>query len=454
MKKRHYLIRHQHLFVSITLFFSVVTGLLPFVIVATYEWSFLNRVYPGVKLSDRRSRLNTASIKLTYEPTGEQQKEFVIQASQLDIQIDWPTTREKLMNVGRTGHFGDDIKTKIEAYRTGISVDPVLSYNRDLLDQTIASIGKSIDVPAIEPKFRLIDGRVIAFQLAIPGKSVNRSLLFDLMVRELFAENPQAAIDIPVVTKEPKTNSEQRTAESMGIRELLGRGVSTYVGSMPERRHNVALTASKINGTLVAPGTVFSFNDTLGEVSQETGFKKAYIISQGRTILGDGGGVCQDSTTLFRAVLNAGLPVVERRAHSYRVSYYEQHSPPGLDATVAAPTTDFTFQNDTPAYVLVQASIDHATSTVSYELWGTSDGRVAKTTKPVVTDITPPPPDLYQDDPSLRSGAVKQVDWKASGAKVIFSYTVTRGGETIHQKTFVSLYHPWQSVFLRGTGAS
>ena len=67
-------------------------------------------------------------------------------------------------------------------------------------------------------------------------------------------------------------------------------------------------------------------------------------------------------------------------------------------------------------------------------------------------DVTPPPPDLYQDDPTLPLGTLKQVDWKAWGAKVKFDYRVERDGTLLFEKTFYSVYRPWQSVFLRGTG--
>lgn len=445
-------VRRKHVLFPVSLFFFVIAALTPVVVLTTYELSFRGRVYPGIKLSNAEQRINATAVRLTYAPTAEKQKEFVIQVSQLGVQVDWPKTRKKLLDVGRSGNFWDDVKTKIDAYRFGVAIDPILSYNSDLLDQTVSEISTSIDAPVVEPKFRLSGGRVAEFQHGAAGRVVDRSLLAKRVVAAVFSEGPEPTADIPVVIREPQATPGQKTAESMGIWQLLGRGISTYRGSIPSRKHNVALTSSKIDGTLVAPGAVFSFNETLGDVSQETGFQQAYVINEGRTILGDGGGVCQDSTTLFRAVLNAGLPVIERRAHSYRVGYYEQNSPPGFDATVYAPGTDFKFQNDTPAYLLIQAKADQGASTLTVELWGTGDGRVASVTKPAVTDVVAPPPDLYQDDPSLRSGQVKQVDWKAPGAKVTFSYAVTRGGQTIHEKTFVSLYRPWQAVFLRGTG--
>ncbi|MEK7112330.1 MAG: VanW family protein, partial [Patescibacteria group bacterium] len=147
-------------------------------------------------------------------------------------------------------------------------------------------------------------------------------------------------------------------------------------------------------------------------------------------------------------------PIIERRAHSYRVAYYEQDSLPGLDATVYDPTADLKFKNDTPAHILIQPIVDTKKATLVFEIYGTSDGRTSTISKPVVANVVPPPEDLYTDDPTLPAGKIKQIDYKAWGAKVTFNYKVERGGENIYQKTFVSNYRPWQAVYLRGTGPS
>jgi vancomycin resistance protein YoaR len=172
----------------------------------------------------------------------------------------------------------------------------------------------------------------------------------------------------------------------------------------------------------------------------------------GKTVLGDGGGVCQVSTTLFRAVLSAGLPVVERRAHAYRVGYYEQGFGPGLDATVYSPTTDFKFKNNTDAYLLIQTEIDLNNLALTFEIYGTDDGRIATTSKPVITSQSSPAEDLYVDDPTLKAGVIKQIEHRAYGAKVIFDYKVIRNGEELINQKFVSNYRSWQAVYLRGTG--
>ncbi|MBI2600274.1 VanW family protein [Candidatus Daviesbacteria bacterium] len=288
--------------------------------------------------------------------------------------------------------------------------------------------------------------KVTAFTPSQEGRKLDLDKTYQLLT-DAINDNSPKKIDLPVSIVKPKIQTSD--VNSLGIKELLGRGISNFAGSIQNRIYNVDLTASKINGVLIPPGETFSFNQTVGDISAATGFKQAYVIKEGRTVLDDGGGVCQDSTTLFRAVLNAGLPVIKRTAHAYRVGYYEQGFPPGLDATVFYPSVDFQFKNDTPAHILIQAYTQGLTLYV--DLYGTSDGRVATISKSSVTNQTPPPPELRQDDPTLPKGTVKQVDWSAWGATVKFNRTVTKNGQTLAQETWVSNYKPWQAVYLIGT---
>lgn len=294
-------------------------------------------------------------------------------------------------------------------------------------------------------------GRVLEFKPAKDGIEVEKAKLaefFENALTKIEQESKKETVPIPVVRTKPKITTGE--VNNLGIRELIGRGVSRFRGSIPSRIHNITLAGSRLNGILLAPGEILSFNQALGDVSEFTGYKQAYIIKEGKTILGDGGGVCQVSSTLFRAVLKAGLPIVERRAHSYRVSYYEQDALPGFDATVYSPSVDLKIKNDTPAHILIQAKADTKSGTLTFELYGTDDGRVAITTKPRVWDQVAPPPDSYQDDPTLPAGKIKQVDFKAWGAKAAIDYKVTRGNEVLQDRTFYSVYRPWQAVYLRG----
>jgi len=145
------------------------------------------------------------------------------------------------------------------------------------------------------------------------------------------------------------------------------------------------------------------------------------------------------------------LPIVERHAHAYRVSYYENDSEPGFDATIYSPSVDLKFKNDTPGALLIQTEIDEVNMILTFRFYGKKDDRKIEISKATVWDVSPPPEPLYQEDPTLKSGEVKQVDFPAWGAKAKFTYKVTNGKEVM-EKTFFSTFRPWRAVYLKGTG--
>lgn len=326
-------------------------------------------------------------------------------------------------------------------------------FNEGLIVEEIYNISRIVNRNPQNSVFIVENGLVKEFVPSKDGLTVDEKKLLDEIKNNLkLLENGNeiTVVNIPIAKLEAKIKNED--VNDLGIKTLLGKGVSYFKGSIPNRIYNVNLASTKFKGILVPPGETFSFNNVLGDVSSFTGYKAAYVIKDGRTVLGDGGGVCQVSTTLFRALLSAGLPIVERKPHSYRVGYYEQGFSPGLDATVYAPTADLKFLNDTPAYLLIQSTVDLSVPTLVFEIYGTSDGRIATTTKPIITSSAAPAADLYVDDPTLPAGQIKQIEHKAWGANVVFTYKVIRGGETLIDKKFYSNYRPWQAVYLRGTG--
>jgi vancomycin resistance protein YoaR len=327
-------------------------------------------------------------------------------------------------------------------------------FDEDKLAAHLERLGAKIYREPVDAKFQFDENqhRVKEFTPAVTGQKLqlheSRMAVKAALLRlETGAGTKEAELIVEIIQPDIRLD----TVNDLGITELLGTGYSTYKGSIASRVYNVALAAERINGTLIKPGEGFSFNKAIGEISGATGYQKAYIIINGRTELDDGGGVCQVSTTVFRAALDAGLPITERRAHAYRVSYYEQGSKAGLDATIYSPTTDLKFLNDTAHHILIQTVVDSPGRTMAIHFYGTSDGRRAEINNHEVWAITPPPPDVYQDDPSLPAGTIKQVEHKVAGAKAKFDYVVYRGDEIIHEKTFYSAFKPWAAVYLRGT---
>ncbi len=327
-------------------------------------------------------------------------------------------------------------------------------YNQQRLTEYVTGVATAVNREPRDAKFQFDEssGKVKEFVAPEKGMVVDIPQTIQAIQTALNQLSNGALVDpIQLLVKEQAPSVTLAEVNRLGLKERLGVGTSSYKGSIAGRVHNVELAASRLNGSLIKPGETFSFNTAVGEVSAATGYQQAYIIQDGRTQLGDGGGLCQDSTTMFRAALDAGLPIVSRKGHAYRVGYYEQDSKPGFDATVFSPSTDLTFVNDTPAYLLIQTAFDSPARKLTFSIYGTNDGRKATISDYAIWDVTPPPPDVYQDDPSLPTGVVKQVDWKAVGSKTKFTYTVERQGQIIFEKTFVSNYRPWASVYLRGT---
>ena len=315
-------------------------------------------------------------------------------------------------------------------------------------ENLLTEIQQQVETNPKDAVFKFENGKVKEFRPEVVGKQINIPLFNDNLAKILIEANTEV-LEIPMILTSPKIKTGD--INNLGIKELIGQGKSSFLHSIPGRVFNVNLASSKINGFIVAPGEEFSFNQAVGDISRDSGYQRAYIISGGKTVLGDGGGVCQVSTTVFRAALNAGLPITERKAHAYRVGYYEQDNKPGIDATVYNPSADLKFLNSTGNYILIQTSVDTKKLKMTVDIYGTKDGRVAILSEPKIYNQVPPPSTLYIEDPTLPVGQTKQIDFSAWGARVSFDYKVIKGVETIFEKTFYSNYQPWQAIYLRGT---
>jgi len=243
------------------------------------------------------------------------------------------------------------------------------------------------------------------------------------------------------------------TAQELGITQLLYSEISYFYGSSQERIQNIEAAARQFHGVLVAPGETFSMGEHLGDVSLDNGFAEALIIYGGRTIKGVGGGVCQVSTTLFRAVFNAGFPIVERTPHAYRVSYYEQTASggidpklAGLDATVYFPLVDFKFTNDSPYWILMETYVNVSARTLQWKFYSTSDGRSVTWDTTGPTNVVSAPEPMFEENPELGKNEMKQVDWAANGADVNVTRTVWKNNAVYFQDTVTTHYEPWQAI--------
>jgi vancomycin resistance protein YoaR len=432
----------------------------------TFQSYYKDRIYPGVKIDGKDfGRSNQKDLNNYFAQKNKEAADTVftfnyedkiatVSAQDIHFGYDSVLLGNQAMSVGRSSDPISNLSVILQAYLGYVNLSPSYSFSQNKLDSKLSNIYKDINKEPVEAVFNFENGRVSEFRASENGRQVDKTQLNQQVLAKaglVINGEGQKIVMITIPVKILKPNLTTDKVNKMGINELIGTGTSLFAGSIESRIYNVNLAAGRVNGYLVKPGDTFSFAKAVGDVSNLTGYKQAYVIENGKTVLGDGGGVCQVSTTLFRAALNAGLPIVERHAHAYRVHYYEEDSPPGIDATVYVPTVDLKFKNDTGHYILIQSVVDLTQPRLTFMIYGTSDGRVVNQTTPIVTNIRPAPPDKYEDDPTLPIGTVKQVDFAAGGADASFTRTVTRNGKILDQDTFTSHYTPWQAVYLRGT---
>ncbi|MBU0974414.1 VanW family protein [Patescibacteria group bacterium] len=338
-------------------------------------------------------------------------------------------------------------------------IQPLEEYNNNKIEELVSEWSEEVnrDFQNAEFDYDKNTFEVKTFKPHRDGLKINESEIKKMILdwlenlenRNLEEPNENPILDIPLERTSPSITLE--STNELGINERIGFGESYYYHSIINRVHNVGITAERISLTIVPPGKEFSFNKTLGEVSTRTGYRSAYVISGGKTVLGDGGGVCQVSSTLFRSILDAGLKVTKRLQHSYRVSYYELNSQPGFDATVYAGDVDFRFVNDTESYILVYTYVESENRYMNIEIYGTNDGRTTEISNYKKWDYRSPPAPQYFPTPTLPTGVTEQVDWSVSGIKTEFTHTIKdKDGNVTNEETYYSNYRPWAAKYMVG----
>jgi vancomycin resistance protein YoaR len=315
-------------------------------------------------------------------------------------------------------------------------------------------LAQRVDSPSVEPRVRWRDGAV---EVVVPGQRgvrLDRVAAVQAIGDALYGS--ERVVDLPTIAVEPQLN--EQTLMQLTFVDVLSTGRSSFAGSADYRITNIKAGVARINGVLIAPGAEFSFNTEVGEIDEANGFVQGYAVIGNRTQLEWGGGVCQVSTSLFRAAFYAGLPFKEWHAHPFYISWYDAYAfpdanGPGLDAAIFTGELDLRFVNDTAHWMMVDATIDEQQQILDIQLRGVASGRSVVVDGPRVLGTTPAPTDpVYVDDPTLPTGTVKQSDKAKEGMNVAVYRTVTKDGKVMPIEEFATTFKPWPDVYLRGTG--
>lgn len=323
------------------------------------------------------------------------------------------------------------------------SKNPTLSLNKALIMSYLEdTIAPQVRNEAKTARFEMKDGKVTAFEEQKKGKDLESEQSADAIISAILEKNQKT---IPLIMKEtlpPLVTDENKPL----VHDILATAETNFRGSPKNRIFNITLGANRIHGVLIEPGKEFSLISFLGKIDEKSGFLPELVIKGSKTMPEFGGGLCQVSTTLFRTVAAAGLPILERRNHSYRVSYYEP--PIGFDATVYYPKPDFRFLNDTANPILIQTAVKG--TKIKMTLWGTKDGRTTEIDTPTVFNRKPIGPKKIIETDTLKPGVEKCIEHAHAGADAVFERRVTYQNGEIKKDTFKSHYVVWPEVCLVG----
>ena len=341
--------------------------------------------------------------------------------------------------------LGQFIVQEVDPTEQGAEAFSVSVDERELASWLNGLVAADIEKQPVDAKVAWSDKKksLIATEKSRKGAKLKPLTLAREVIDSLW--NDHKSINVPVTVLEPDIDS--NNLKALGITTKLAVGDSSYVGSNDGRATNIVVGAGLLNGNLIPPHGTFSFNHAIGVIEVEKGYVEASVI-QGERIGRDvGGGICQVSTTVFRAALVAGVPIVEWWPHTYRLGFYEQDGwAPGFDASILQPNEDpfsggdFRFENPTDSWMLVESYTEN--ERVYVIIYGADTGYTVSFTEPQISDPIPPPDQPIEVvDATLAPGTIEQSELAQQGWEVIFDRIVTdKDGNTIIQDT-------WDTVF-------
>lgn len=345
-----------------------------------------------------------------------------------------------------------------------LSVAPVdgrleLRTDVERLSRAVEGLAQLVDTGTAEPRLRFANGGLEIVEEGRPGWRLRQEEAVEQIANLLLSSAPATrTLDLPVEMIEPRITA--AGLGELGISELIAEGRSSFSGSAAYRITNILAGARRMDGVLIAPGEEFSFNRQLGEVDASNGFVEGYAIIGNRTQLEWGGGVCQVSTTVFRGAFWAGLPITERHAHAFYISWYDRFGlgpygdGQGLDAAIYTGVSDLKFVNDTGNWLLMHALVDEGAQVLTVRIYGTSPDRQVSLEGPLVSnEVRAPAQPVYVDDATLPRGTIRQSDVARSGRDIIVYRVIRQGEAEVERNTFVTRFRAWPNIFVRGTGS-
>lgn len=265
--------------------------------------------------------------------------------------------------------------------RTSLTIHLTSALNEEAVKGYVTELSLQVNQDPVNATFAMNEAKEVI--VAAPeqmGRALKEEESKALLVRALKSgKAEQMNISLPTAVTEPKVVASDK--ERLHLKDLVGEGRTNFAGSPKNRIYNINRSLEQFQGIIIAPGEEFSFVDYLGEVDGEHGYLPELVIKNNKTEPEFGGGICQVSSTVFRAAIYGGMKITERRNHAYPVQYYR---PYGMDATIYIPKPDLRFKNNTPGHILLQSTIEG--NNLIFRFYGTKDGRTTTVDGPHILE--------------------------------------------------------------------
>jgi vancomycin resistance protein YoaR len=324
--------------------------------------------------------------------------------------------------------------------------------DRESVKAWATGLAKEIKQEPQNARFSWQDGVVSLLRESKDGRALDVDRTVDLVLAH--ALTTDRAIALPVSVTTPAVT--QDDGAKLNIQGAIEVSRTSFAGSSPPKQHNIGLATSRLNGVVIPPGKMFSFNKEVGSTSLDAGYKLGWGIANSganvKTVPSVAGGICQVATTLFHSVFWGGYQIEERNYHLYWISGYTSRGVEGLDATVdEGADLDFRFINNTENYLLIQSWVEGGR--VVFGLYGTKPDWTVKVQPGERSDVQRASHDqIVEDEPTLPAGQRLAVEGAMDGFKMVNTRTVTRPGEEPRILRLTSVYRASRNVVLVGTG--
>ncbi len=326
----------------------------------------------------------------------------------------------------------------------------VVALNPYQLNRRITAIADETGRGSVNPRVDWNNGQLKIIRPGKPGLRMDEDQARAAILAAIVT--PKRALALPVAEVAPQVT--EANLNQLGINELIAVGRSDFTGSAEYRIHNIGAGMRLLHGILIAPGEEFSFNQNIGSIDEKNGFVKGYAIIQNRTQLEFGGGICQDSTTLFRAAFWAGLPITERWGHSFYIGWYDKYAlgqqgnGAGMDATIFTGGPDLKFVNDTGSWLLMQTASNPVSGVAEVALYGTKLNRQVTLTRRVYDRIAAPTEPKFVADPVQPRGTSRQSDHARGGMTIDVYRIITENGVRKQPELFQTRFRPWPNIYV------